>query len=83
VDLSQGLNPVVAYNVVTRPSARDLATVNCGRAHGGLLRCATKDSVVPKLSTGKLFGIIFGVIVVAVMIFMMFAVISGLIHRDQ
>jgi hypothetical protein len=48
-----------------------------------LLRCATKDSRVPKLSAGKLFGIMFGVIVVAVMIFMMFAVISGLIHRDQ
>jgi len=38
---------------------------------------------VPKLSAGKLFGIIFGVIVVAVMNFMMFAVITGLIHRDQ
>jgi hypothetical protein len=52
----------------------DVATLNC---------CATKDPRVPKLSAGKLFGIIFGVIVVAVMIFMMFAVISGLIHRDQ
>jgi hypothetical protein len=48
---------------------------------GGLL--CDEDSIVPKLSAGKLFGIIFGVVVVAVMLFMMFAVISGLIHRDQ
>jgi hypothetical protein len=74
VDLSERLNPVVAYTVVARPSIVDVATLNC---------CATKDPRVPRLSAGKLFGILFGVIVVAVMIFMMFAVISGLIHRDQ
>jgi hypothetical protein len=38
---------------------------------------------VPKLSTGKLIGIVFGCVVVAVMIFMMFAVLAGLIHVDQ
>ena len=82
MDLSQGFNPVVAYNVVARPRLLMLPRSIVAEP-GGLLRCATKDSRVPKLSAGKLFGILFGVIVVAVMIFMMFAVISGLIHRDQ
>jgi tetrahydromethanopterin S-methyltransferase subunit G len=38
---------------------------------------------VPKISTGKLIGIVFGCIVVAVMVFMMFAILAGLIRVDQ
>jgi hypothetical protein len=82
VDLSERLNPVVAYTVIVRPPVVDVATLHCGRT-GWIAALCDEDSIVPKLSAGKLFGILFGVIVVAVMIFMMFAVISGLIHRDQ
>ena len=40
-------------------------------------------SKVAKISTGKLIGVVFGCVVVAVMIFMMFAVMAGVLRVDQ
>jgi hypothetical protein len=36
-----------------------------------------------RLSTGKVIGVVFGCIVVAVMVFMMFAVLGGLLSGEQ
>lgn len=44
-----------------------------------MFRCGT----MRRRGTGKLIGLIFGCLVVAVMLFMMFAVLGGLFSAEQ
>jgi hypothetical protein len=46
-------------------------------------RAPKGKAVMAKLSTGKLTGLLLGCLVVGVMIFMMFAVLGGLLSGDQ
>jgi hypothetical protein len=38
---------------------------------------------VPRLAPGKVIGLLFGVVVVIVMLFMMFVVLGNLLMRDR
>lgn len=69
MDLAQGLDPVGGSNF-----AWVRGEVSAERTAAVFMR---------RLGTGKLIGLIFGCLVVAVMLFMMFAVLGGVFSWEQ
>jgi hypothetical protein len=64
-------------------------TLLCGNtmklfdAFGALLLLKQGESSLAKMSFGKVLGLIFGCVVVAVLIFMMFVILGNLMHGEQ
>lgn len=52
-------------------------------AFGALLLLKQGESSLAKMSFGKVLGLIFGCVVVAVLIFMMFVILGNLMHGEQ
>ena len=50
---------------------------------GALLLLKQGELSLAKISFGKILGLIFGCVVVAVLIFMMFVILGNLMHGEQ